>query len=250
MAKLSDMSLRILEVMKAHPEGISEGEIREMLQIPAAEQANFGRRRRELNYVYVIERRQQGTKVLYVYKGPRDKPRDTSPITARLRAHALHVARGRCGNCGRSIDRHGIVLVVDHKVPREWGGLTSEENLWAICEECNAGKKNYSASIDASWMSRVMTCESVHIRLGETLKAHGEKPVPAATLAFVANQDDWKKRIRELRYLGWKIETFNEKAGSGKVSSFYRLVESKPWPPDPTGVIRQYERERAVRNRP
>lgn len=49
MAKLNAMSLKILELMKQHPEGISEGEIREELQIPAAEQSSFGRRRRELN---------------------------------------------------------------------------------------------------------------------------------------------------------------------------------------------------------
>jgi len=33
------------------------------------------------------------------------------------------------------------VLVVDHKIPREWGGETVSENLEAICEDCNAGKK-------------------------------------------------------------------------------------------------------------
>lgn len=100
---LSEISLRILEVMKLHPEGISEGEIREILQIASTEQANFGRRRRELNYVYLIEKRKQGAKVLYVYKGLRPQARDTSPIGIRLRAQALHFARGRCGNCGRTI---------------------------------------------------------------------------------------------------------------------------------------------------
>ncbi len=95
-----------------------------------------------------------------------------------------------------------------------------------------------------------MAHNSVHVRLGETLKAFKGDPVPAATLDYVANQDGWKKRVRELRYLGWEIESFNRKVGEGgRVSSYYRLVKSRPWPEDPTGIIRQYERDRAERNR-
>jgi 5-methylcytosine-specific restriction endonuclease McrA len=250
MSNLSDMSLKILEVMKQHPDGITEGEIREMLKIPPTEQANFGRRRRELNYLHLIEKVQDGPRVLYVYKGPRTRPRDTSQINIRLRFQILHAAHGRCGSCGRTVEKHGVVLVVDHKVPREWGGETTPDNLWAICEDCNAGKKNYFKSVDAEWMRKVMAHKSVHVRLGETLKAFKGEAVPAATLEFVANQDDWKKRVRELRYIGWEIETFNRKLSEGgRVSSYYRLVKSRPWPEDPTGIIRQYERDRAQRNR-
>lgn len=250
MAKLNEVCFKILEVMKQHPEGITEGEIREALEIPAADQANFGRRRRELHSLYVIEKKRDGARTLYVYKGQRDKAKDTSPINSRLRYQAIHAARGRCGRCGRTVEKHGIVLVVDHKIPREWGGLTVAGNLEAICEECNAGKKNYFKSVDAAWMRKVMVHKSVHVRLGETLKAFKGEPVPAATLDFVANQDDWKKRIRELRYLGWEIETFNRKLSEGgRVSSYYRLVKSRPWPDDPTGLIRQYERDRAERNK-
>jgi hypothetical protein len=249
MAKLNAMSLKILELMKQHPEGISEGEIREALRIPAAEQANFGRRRRELNSHYVIEKRRVGAKILYIYKGARDQPRDILPINQRLRAQVLHSAQGRCGNCGRTIEKHGIVLVVDHKIPRDWGGLTEPDNLWAICEDCNAGKKNYFASVDAEWMRRVMGNRSVHLRLGETLKAFQPEAVPASTMSFVAGQDDWKKRARELRYLGWNIHVFNRTSSEGKVSSFYQLRHWEPWPEDPTNVIRRFEVDRAARNR-
>jgi len=99
------------------------------------------------------------------------------------------------------------------------------------------------------WVRGVMEHESVHVRLGETLKAFKGEPVDAATLKFVANQADWKKRVRELRYLGWEIETFNRRISEARVSSFYRLVRSLPWPADPTGAIRQYERDRAERSR-
>jgi 5-methylcytosine-specific restriction endonuclease McrA len=249
MAKsLSEISLRILEVMKQHPQGISEGEIREILRIAPAEQSNFGRRRRELNYLHTIEKRQDGPRVLYVYIGPRENPRDTTRISLRLQAQALHAARGRCGMCGRTIEKHGIVLVVDHKIPREWGGLTEADNLWAICEGCNAGKKDYFKSVDAEWMRDVMKHKSVHMRLGETLKVFKTEPVSAQVMSFVANQDDWKKRARELRYLGWKIDVFNRKQPNGRVSSFYKLIKASAWPEDPTGTIRRYEQERARRN--
>jgi hypothetical protein len=186
--------------------------------------------------------------VLYIYVGPREKPRDTTPISLRLQAQARHAARGRCGMCGRTIEKHGVVLVVDHKIPRDWGGPTEAENLWAICEDCNAGKKNYFKSVDATWMRNVMKHKSVHMRIGETLKAFKAEPVPAQVMSFVANQDDWKKRARELRYLGWNIKVFNRKLPNGRISSFYKLIQSAVWPDDPTGVIRRYERERARRN--
>ena len=99
-------------------------------------------------------------------------------------------------------------------------------------------------------MDAVLAHGSVHVRLGETLKAFRGEPVPATTLEFVANQGDWKKRIRELRYLGWDVKTFNRKLSEhGRISSYYRLVKPRPWPEDPTAVIRQYERDRAERNK-
>lgn len=172
-----------------------------------------------------------------------------SEISPQLMAQALHAARDRCGMCGRTVDKHGIALVVDHKIPRDWGGPTESGNLWAICRDCSQGKKDYFKSVFASWMPKVIVHKSLHVRLGETLKAFKGEPVPAATLEFIANQGGWKRRIRDLRYLGWDYKTFNRKLASGRASSFYRLVESKPWPHDPTGEIRRCVRERAQRNK-
>jgi hypothetical protein len=152
--------------------------------------------------------------------------------------------------CGRSAEKHGVVLVSIHEVSREREGNTVSDNLQVVCEQCHAGMEGSFELPDPAWMGAVMSHRSVHVRLGETLKAFKGEPVPAATLNFVANQGAWKKRIRELRYLGWEIETFNRKQSEGgRVSSCYRLVKSRPWPADPTGVIRQYERDRAERNR-
>jgi hypothetical protein len=66
---------------------------------------------------------------------------------------------------------------------------------------------------------------------------------------FVANRDDWPKRTRELRYLGWKITVIKRKNERGRVKAWYRLDESQPWPENPTLFIQEYERSRARRNK-
>lgn len=47
-----------------------------------------------------------------------------------------------CCSCGRSVREHGIVLHVDHKVPRSKGGTDDRNNLQALCMKCNIGKSN------------------------------------------------------------------------------------------------------------
>jgi hypothetical protein len=153
--------------------------------------------------------------------------------------------RGRCSMCGRSAEKHGVVFAAT----RQEEGSNLPENLRALCAECNVGRESCRELQEPEWMHAVMAHRSVHMRLGETLKAFRGRPVPAETLKLVADQDGWKTRLRELRYLGWDIEAFNRKLKGGRVSSFYRLKKSKPWPPDPTGTIRQYERDRAQRNK-
>ncbi|MCI0352206.1 MAG: HNH endonuclease [Acidobacteriales bacterium] len=190
----------------------------------------------------------------YKYLGERTDVSDEGEISQRVRAEVLRVARKCCQMCGRSIEKHGIALVVDHKKPREWGGTHDLENLWAICEECNTGKKAYFSSIDADaeMMKKVTAHESVHVRIGELLKAVGVgNRTPSYLIDIVADQDDWHKRLRELRYpvIGWEIDTHLYKAESGKKSADYILRSSEPWPADPTRAIREFERERERKNR-
>src|ERR1039458_3930962 len=99
----------------------------------------------------------------------------SKPNETQLRMAELLKQRPAGMMCGRPVQMHGISLVVDHKKPRDWGGANDRENLWAICEECNGGKKSYfsSLSVDAEFMKKVTAHESVHVRIGETLKAVG-----------------------------------------------------------------------------
>jgi 5-methylcytosine-specific restriction endonuclease McrA len=240
----------MLALLKAHPEGLSEGEMRAALHLPSEEQVQFGRRRRDLHYYHRIAKKRIGRKVVYIYVGPREQPLDAAPISSRLKALAFHAAHGRCRMCGRTIEKHGITLVVDHKIPREWGGKTEESNLWAICEECNHGKKDLFASVDSAAMCSAINHDSVHVRIGELLKGAGVGvPVPSLWLDIVSNQDEWRKRLRELRYLGWVITASRADVPGGRFQSAYTLEKFTDWPADPTGWIRRYEQERERRNR-
>ena len=157
----------------------------------------------------------------------------------------IHRAEGRCQMCGSTVMRHGATLVVDDNKPGNWGDADELGSFWAICEECYAGREAYfsSVNVDAELIRRVTAHESVHMRIGELLKAIGiGKRVPSSLIEDVAGQSGWKKRLRELRYpvIGWKIEAHLYNGPSGRKRSDYILMSHRPWPQDPTGAIRRF----------
>jgi 5-methylcytosine-specific restriction endonuclease McrA len=209
-------------------------------------QEQLDRRRRELNRYFVIEKPRGGleTRYLLVRIKP-GSPEADMGISERDRAAVLR--HGRCAMCGRTPLDHGVVLQVDHRLPKDWGGTDALENLQPLCEECNRGKKNLYASYRefADEIKAAAVHDSVHRRIGELLKAFGDKPVRSDVLEMVASlpgdyQEDWQKRLRELRVLGWEIETSRQRE-NGRVRAYYRLVRSAPWP---IGDIRQEIRRR------
>jgi 5-methylcytosine-specific restriction endonuclease McrA len=264
-SKPGAIHLRIVEVMKRFPGGISGGQIRHELEkngLRPEDQTHLDRRKRDLKKWFVIRTsvathtvNGKSRKVtLYRYGGKRKDVTDEGDISIRVKAEVRHAAHGRCQMCGKTIAEDGIKLVVDHKRPRAWGGTNDRENLWAICEECNAGKKAYfnSLHVDAEIMKKVTTHDSVHVRIGETMKLIGVgKRTTPALLEVVADQEDWHKRLRELRYpvIGWKIDKVAYKNASGRKKVDYVLRSFKPWPANPTSTIREFERERKRRNR-
>jgi hypothetical protein len=236
--KPTKQHLAMVEALKAHPEGLSEVEMRKVMGVPTDEQAQFGRRRRYLKHWFLIEKIGAGINTKYIFKGVREKPMFDADIDRKLKAAVLGDAYGRCAMCGKTIEKHGIVLQVDHKIPRDWGGSKERSNLWAICEECNQGKKDHFASQDHDLMKKVMGYSSVHMRLGELLKAKFKKPVDSSLLSLVANSDDWKKRTRELRYLGWEISVSRRTVDRKSIAS-YTLLSFTDWPENPTKWIQE-----------
>ncbi|MEV7962026.1 HNH endonuclease [Oerskovia paurometabola] len=156
-------------------------------------------------------------------------------ISGGVRARVL--APQRCAMCGRTPVDHHVVLVVDHKVPQAWGGTNELENLQPLCEECNGGKQAWFASYDqfSDEIRLAMSHSEPQRRIGELLKAFRGELVPGDLLGVVASQgayqEDWQKRLRELRELGWVIKHKNVhvRNGSRRVVSHYGLEHFEPW---------------------
>lgn len=263
-SKPGAIHLRIVEIMKRFDLGISGGQIRQELEkegLRAEEQTHLDRRKRDLKKWFIIEKKVVSQEIqgklrkvtLYRYLGERKNITDEGNVDLRLRYQIIRAAHGRCKDCGRTIEEHGISLVVDHMFPRAWGGSNDPSNLCAICEDCNAGKKAYFSSLNADpeVMRKAISHESVHVRIGELLKAVGVgKRTPSSLLEAAANQDDWQKRLRELRYpvIGWKIGTKLYKTLGGKKQADYVLESCRPWPENPSELIRRFEEDRRRKN--
>jgi 5-methylcytosine-specific restriction endonuclease McrA len=219
---------------------LSMREIRERLA-HIGTQEQLDRRRRELNRYFEIEKVGTGAETAYRLVAAKERPPEADQgISERDRAAVLR--HGRCAMCGRMPLDDAIKLQVDHRIPQGWGGTDALENLQPLCEECNRGKKNLFASFDdhAPAIRASITHESVHARIGELLKALQGEWVRSDLIDVVASppgdyQEDWQKRLRELRVLGWEIETHRRKE-DGRSRAFYRLTKSQPWP---DGNIRQ-----------
>jgi len=251
-AGLGTIHQEILRLLQQEPLGLDVIEIRQRLPGLGVQQ-HLDKRIRELRGKYVIPREKVNGRWVYLYKGEREDPvADDGAISIRLRAEVLHKAHGRCQMCGKSIEKDGILLQVDHKIPRNWGGATRGENLWALCQPCNGGKRDYFSSFNDTQMQAIMALDSVYERLAETLRLHSPEPTPSWLLEFIANfddfQEDWQKRLRELRYLGFKIAATKSKNEAGKVQSAYRLDKWVDLPSDHKFQIKQHERDTKLKN--
>ncbi|MEG3991578.1 HNH endonuclease [Microcoleus sp. S28C3] len=48
----------------------------------------------------------------------------------------------KCLSCGRSAPTDGVLLELDHIIPRSKGGSDDMSNLQTLCKKCNIGKSN------------------------------------------------------------------------------------------------------------
>ncbi len=237
---------RLLYENRGTPLTISQ--IRRKLKVASGTQEHLNRRLRELYREFDVERERVGSATTYELKGRLAAPRASGKISKDVRAFVLR--NQRCDQCGRTPSDHQVVLHVDHKIPKEWGGADAVGNLQALCSECNEGKKNYYATYDsyAPQLREAIDYDEPHRRIGELLMAFEGEPVRSDLLERVANakqyQGDWQKRLRELRLLGWKIKASKQKEGD-RVVAYYELVEAKPWPVGPIAAeIRDREQAR------
>ena len=175
---------------------------------------------------------------------------DGGVVSLRLRAQVL--ASQRCAQCGQSPQDDGVKLVVDHKIPRSWGGATELANLQPLCEACNHGKRDYyrTHDQDADRIRAAMAFAEPQRRIGELLRAFDGDWVRSDLLGIVASaqdyQEDWQRRLRDLRYIGWDYEVRKSAQVGSRIWSYYRVIKSAPWPGNMRAAIKTEEARRAA----
>jgi hypothetical protein len=117
LSQPGQIHLRIIEVMKRFPEGVSGGQIRQELEkegLRPEDQTHLDRRKRDLKKWFIIEKINSTVMVdgkkrnvtLYRYKGKRQRITDEGQISQKLRAEVIHSAHGRCQMCGKTLEEH------------------------------------------------------------------------------------------------------------------------------------------------
>lgn len=205
-------------------------------QVNGASQSQTDRRVRELRTRFELPavRTQRGH--VYELRGWAAVPQaGRSGISPKVRGEVL--SSKRCAQCGKTPLEDKVKLEVDHKIPHSWGGTDDIDNLQPLCVQCNHDKQAFYASMDPfeDQIRAATKHDEPHRRIGELLKAFREADVeaPAQVLAVVASmkqyQDDWQKRTRELRVLGWDY-TISKRKENGRMMSYYRLTAFEDWP--------------------
>ena len=74
-----------------------------------------------------------------------------------------------------------------------------KNNLWALCEECNTGKKNWFADVHSGVATEVMRQKSGSARLRKLFELSPNKPLEVSTLQAIAGTRDWTRTVRAIR---------------------------------------------------
>jgi hypothetical protein len=228
-------------------------EIRFFLQAAAATDSSADSALRGLMDYFEITPVERDGEVRYQLSGwaGRRRAGEVMPISLRLRARTL--APARCAQCGRTPTRHGVVLTVDLRVPSDWGGTNEPENLQPLCEECHEGKRQYlqTYSTYSNQIRHAAVLDEPQKRIGELLKAFQGNWVPSDLIGIVASakeyQEDYQRRIRDLRFLGWEYEQRKHHHEGARVKVYYRLIRAAPWPANIRAAITAEEQRRRTR---
>lgn len=215
------------------------------------------RRVRDLRKWFLLPAVRIGRNHFYELRGWKPGPASSnSGISAKVRGEVLSVKR--CAQCGKTPLEDGVKLEVDHKVPQSWGGTDSIDNLQPLCTQCNHDKQAFYATLEPfeEQIRAATQHEEPHRRIGELLKAFLEagQEAPAQVVGAVASmkqyQDDWKKRMRELRVLGWDY-TYRKDYQPERVYVYYTLTRWTEWPEgDIAAEIRRREKAAETQKKP
>lgn len=214
------------------------------------DRSQTGRRLRELGAYFDLPAEVINGSTRYVLRGWASGHSADAGAAISLRVRAQVLASQRCAQCGRTPTDDHVRLVVDHKIPRTWGGTNDRENLQPLCEDCNVGKRDYFRSFedDADKIRKAIAFDEPQKRIGELLRAFDRDWVRTDLLAMVASakeyQEDWQRRLRDLRFLGWDYEHQKRYTEGARVWTYYRVTKSAPWPDNIRGAITAEEERR------
>ncbi|WP_100524395.1 HNH endonuclease [Mycobacteroides abscessus] len=209
------------------------------------------RRLRDLYPFFRIDKTQERRpRYILVSRKP---PVEDKPLDRKTKAQVLKPQR--CAMCGQTPLEDGVKLVVDHKIPREWGGTNDIENLQPLCADCNGGKKDHFRTYDryVEQIRQAATYNEPQRRIGELLLAFGtQESVRSDVIEVVASakeyQEDWQRRMRDLRFIGWDYR-YKRKKEDGRVRTYYQLTQSAPWPDNIIAAIKAEESKRSAASR-
>lgn len=119
----------------------------------------------------------------------------TSKDLYRIRNRDGH----RCQSCGKGVN-DGVKLHVDHKVPLEWGGNNTDDNLWTLCSSCNQAKKSFfKDDFDPEVMKLVYAETSGYQKLRVLFENSPNVKFTPSILQGIAGIRDWTRTIRDIR---------------------------------------------------
>src|SRR5581483_5889466 len=116
------------------------------------------------------------------------------PISQKTRYRILQRDNSTCQRCGKGVlDK--VKLVIDHKIPANLGGKSTDDNLWVLCEECNLGKKHWFNDQNAEEMKVLFQIDSGMKKLEKFFKMHPNELLDTTTLSIISGIRDWTRTI-------------------------------------------------------
>ena len=148
---------------------------------------------------YILEYDKSTNCYRFPFAEPKNEPKDSRYISKKLRAMVLIRDNSTCKMCGKSVQKDGIKVHIDHITPLEWGGKTEMDNLQVLCSECNEGKKNYVENESPELMCEISQARSTEERLRLYFEYYKNTIVDVDKLAVIGKTREWTRQLRYIR---------------------------------------------------
>lgn len=121
-------------------------------------------------------------------------------VSGRIRYQVFSESGFRCQACGKTVEEDKVKLVVDHRIPVDWGGKNEISNLQALCEECNLGKQAWVADKSSQDMSEIMSKPTIAQRIEALFDKYPNQEIPSELIRLVSKEAfDWQRALRSIR---------------------------------------------------